>query len=386
MEFLSYGKQWIDEDDIKSVIDVLKSDYLTQGPYIKKMEDEICQITQAKYCVAVSNGTAALHLAVMALEIEKGSEGITSPITFVASANSMVYSEIIPVFADIDKKDYNISPSEIERKISKKTKLIIPVHFAGQPAKMKEIKEIANKNKLYIIEDAAHAIGSNYEDGTPVGNCNYSDMTVFSFHPVKTITCGEGGAITTNNKEIYDKLILLRTHGITKDFSKFKYENEINPWFYEMQLLGYNYRITDIQASLAVSQLRKLDRFKKRRREIVKKYNNAFKEIPYIVTPFERESLDSCFHLYVILIDFKQIGVSRKQIIELLKNKNIGCQVLYIPVHLQPYYQEKYNYKLGDYPCAENYYKHCLALPLYPKMTDSDVTYVIGNLVNIIHQ
>ncbi len=294
MEFLSYGKHWIEQDDIDSVVEVLKSEYLTQGPYIKKMEDEICKITQAKYCVAVSNGTAALHIAVLALEIEKKSEAITSPNTFVASANCMIYNNLVPIFADIDKDDYTIDPLEIERKITDKTKLLIPVHFAGQPAKMKQIQEIANKNNLFIIEDAAHAIGSFYEDGSPVGNCKYSDLTIFSFHPVKTITCGEGGAITTNSKELYERLLFLRSHGITKDKANFKIQDLewIGPWFYEMQTLGFNYRITDIQAALAVSQLKKLDRFKTRRQEIVKIYNEAFKKNQNIKTPYERDSVD----------------------------------------------------------------------------------------------
>jgi dTDP-4-amino-4,6-dideoxygalactose transaminase len=261
------------------------------------------------------------------------------------------------------------------------------VHFAGQPAKMNEIKRIADKNNCYVIEDAAHAIGSIYEDGSPVGNCKYSDMTIFSFHPVKTITAAEGGAITTNSKELYDKLCLLRTHGITKDNSKFclhpdssgKTQNSklIGSWYYEMQELGFNYRISDLHAALGYSQLKKLKKFKQRRREVFDKYNDALRSLDWIKTPHERENLDSCFHLYVVQIDFKAIEKTRKEVVELLREKNIGTQVLYIPVHLQPYYKDNFGYKVGDYPIAEEYYENCLSLPLYPSMTDKDVEYVI---------
>ncbi len=383
MEFLNYGKQWIDQDDIDAVVTVLKSDFLTQGPAIEKFEAEICKVTGAKYCVAVANGTAALHLAVKALEIEKGYEGITSPITFVASANAMVYNELKPILADIDEKDYTIDPQEMEKHINDKTKLLIPVHFAGQPAKMKEIKKIADKNKLYIIEDAAHAIGSIYEDGTSVGNCKYSDMTIFSFHPVKTVTSAEGGAITTNSKELYERLCLLRTHGITKDPERM--EQNPGPWYYEMQKLGFNYRISDLHAALGYSQLKKLDRFKQKRKEIVGKYNQVFENIDWIKSPCERENLDSCFHLYVIQIDFEKIGKTRKEVMEILNRKNIGTQVHYIPVHLQPYYIRNFGYNKDDYPKAENYYSKCLSLPLYPQMTEEEIKYVIKQIKDLLN-
>jgi UDP-4-amino-4,6-dideoxy-N-acetyl-beta-L-altrosamine transaminase len=386
--FLNYGKQWIDQDDINAVISVLKSDYLTQGPAIEKFEREICDITGAKYCVAVANGTAALHLAVKVLDIEKGKEGITSPITFVASSNAMIYNNLKPNFADIDEKTYCVDPEKIKEKITENTRLIIPVHFAGQPCDMQRIYKIANyeprakSRQLFIIEDAAHAIGSIYEDGTTVGNCKYSDMTIFSFHPVKTITSAEGGAITTNSKKLYEKLCLLRTHGITKDNLKFKIKNLnlTGPWYYEMQELGFNYRISDLHAALGFSQLKKLQKFKKRRREIVDKYNKAFEKLEWIKTLYERENLESCFHLYVIQIDFEKIGKTRKEVMEILRRKNIGTQVHYIPVHLQPYYKENFGYKDGDFPKAEKYYENCLSLPLYPKMTDEDVNYVVEEI------
>lgn len=381
-KFLSYGKQSINEDDISSVIEVLKSDFLTQGPKVAEFEKQICNYTGSKYAVAVANGTAALHIAVAALDIKENCEGITSPISFVASANCMAYNNIKPIFADIDRKTYNISTEEIKKRINHKTKLIIPVHFAGQSAAIEEINKISRENNLKIIEDAAHAIGSNYYDGSKVGNCKYSDLTCFSFHPVKTITTCEGGAITTNNIDIYNKLLLLRNHGITKDTKKFT--KDVGPWYHEMKVLGYNYRLTDIQAALGISQIKKIEHFKKRRREIVKSYNEAFKNIECIEIPYEAQNLDSCFHLYIIKIDFKKTGMTRTDVINKLKMKNIGTQVHYIPIYLQPYYQERYNYKSGECPNAEEYYEKALSIPLYPKMTDDDMNYVIENIKEIL--
>jgi len=381
--FIPYGRQWIDDDDKKAVEAVLSSDFLTQGPAIEKFENAIKDYTGAKYCVVVSNATHGLHIAVSSLDIKEGSEGITSPITFVASANCLITNNLTPVFADIDPKTYNISPKEIEKKISSKTKVLIPVDFAGQAVDINAIKDIADKHNLYVIEDAAHAIGSYYVDSKPVGCCHKTDMTVFSFHPVKTITSGEGGAITTNNEKIYKKLIKLRTIGITKS------ESELNknpgPWYYEMQLLGSNNRMTDIQAALGYSQLSKLSYFKKRRKEIIKKYNNAFKDKPNIIIPHEENGLDSCFHLYVLQIDFEKIGKSRKQVMEELKANRIGTQVHYIPVNSQPYYEKKYGkYNAIDYPVTESYYNKCLSIPLYPMLTDDDVEYIINQIYLLI--
>jgi UDP-4-amino-4,6-dideoxy-N-acetyl-beta-L-altrosamine transaminase len=375
-EFIPYGRQWIDETDKKAVESVLGSDYLTQGPVIEKFEDALKAVTGARYCVAVSNATQALHIAVTALEIETGSEGITTSNTFIASANCLILNDLMPVFADIDPRTYNIYLAEIEKKITKKTKVIIPVDFAGQPVDIDSIKKIADKYHLYIIEDAAHAIGSNYADGKPVGCCHKSDITVFSFHPVKTITCGEGGAVTTNNEDLYRKLLKLRTIGITRD------EKELSknpgPWYYEMKYLSGNNRMTEIQAALGYSQLSRLAFFKQRRREIVNAYNKAFQNVPDITIPYEERNVDSCFHLYVLQIDFEKIGKSRKQIMEELRQKGIGTQVHYIPVNSQPYYVKKYGeYSAKDYPVAESYYNKCLSIPLFPKMSDDDVEYVI---------
>jgi perosamine synthetase len=380
--FIPYGKQWIDKDDISAVIKVLKSDFITQGPVISELEKSISVTTGAKYCVAVANGTAALHLAVQALHVSKGRTGITSPISFAASANCLLYNDLEPDFADIDPRTYNIDPGKLERKIINSTEIIIPVHYAGQPADMKAIAEIARKRNCRVIEDAAHAIGSRYEEGQPVGNCAYSDMTAFSFHPVKTITTGEGGAITTNNEELYRRLMMLRTHGITQD-EKYLRQNP-GPWYYEMQELGFNYRLTDIHAALGVSQMKKLGRYIERRRCIVSQYNRAFKSEPWAIIPYERPGVCSAFHLYVLQLDFEKIGMTRKDVMERLKRRNIGTQVHYIPIHTLPYYREHFGFKPGDYPVAESFYERALSIPLYPKMTETDVNYVVRNIKKVV--
>lgn len=379
---IGYGHQYIDDDDIQAVVSVLKSDYLTQGPAVEQFEQEICRITGARYCIAVSNATAGLHIAVAALELDDGTEGITTPNTFLASANCMVYNNVRPVFADIDPVSYNIDPEELEKHITDRTKLLIPVHFAGLPGDMERISAIAKEHDLRVIEDAAHAIGSQYEDGSYVGSCKYSDITVFSFHPVKTITTGEGGAITTNDEKLYQKILMLRSHGVTKE-EKFLTKNP-GPWYYEMQSLGFNYRMTDMQAALGCSQLKKLDFFKRRRREIVTEYNRAFAGIKYLRTPTEPEGVSSCFHLYAVQIDFAGLGKSRLQVMTDLRERGIGTQVHYIPVHTQPFYKEQFGYKEGDYPKAEKYYEQELSLPLYPGLSDGDVDKVITAVQEII--
>lgn len=379
---IGYGHQYIDDSDIEAVVNVLKSDYLTQGPSVSAFEKKICEITGAKYCVSVSNATAGLHIAVAALELKEGSEGITTPNTFLASSNCMVYNKVKPVFADIDSKTYNIDPKEIQKHISDKTKVLIPVHFAGLPCDMEKINTIAKKHNLHIIEDAAHAIGSQYADGSYVGNCKYSDMTVFSFHPVKTITTGEGGAVTTNDEKLYQKLCMLRSHGVTKDEGVLT--KNPGSWYYEMQSLGFNYRMTDMQAALGVSQLNKLDFFKKRRREVIAMYNKAFADMRYLKTPYEPENVCSCFHLYVTQIDFESLGKSRAQVMQELRDRGIGTQVHYIPVPTQPYYKKTFGYKDGDFPVAEKYYEQELSLPLYPGLSDDDVNTVIKAVKEVI--
>ena len=379
---IGYGHQYIDDSDIEAVVKVLKSDYLTQGPSVTQFEKTICEITGAKYCVSVSNATAGLHIAVAALGLETGAEGITTPNTFLASSNCMVYNNVKPVFADINPVSYNIDPVEIEKHITSKTKLLIPVHFAGLPCEMDKISAIAKKNNLHVIEDAAHAIGSQYADGSYVGNCKYSDMTVFSFHPVKTITTGEGGAVTTNDEKLYQKLLMLRSHGTTKD-EKLLTKNP-GPWYYEMQSLGFNYRMTDMQAALGCSQLAKLDFFKKRRREVVAMYNKAFADMKYLKTPTEPENVSSCFHLYATQIAFTALGKTRSQVMAELREKGIGTQVHYIPVPTQPFYKKTYGYKDGDYPKAERYYEQELSLPLYPGLSDEEVRMVVNAVKEVI--
>jgi UDP-4-amino-4,6-dideoxy-N-acetyl-beta-L-altrosamine transaminase len=372
---IPYGRQSIAEDDIAAVVKVLQSDFLTQGPKVVEFEKAICEYTGAKHCVSVANGTAALHIAVAALDLPAGSEGITSPNTFAASANSMAFCGVKPVFADIDPTSFNISPAAISARINSKTRLLTPVHFAGQPCDMEKISVLAKRHQLRVIEDAAHAIGSKYCDGGVVGNCANSDMTIFSFHPVKTITTGEGGAVMTNDPALYQKLLYGRSHGITKDPSIL--EKNPGPWWYEMHELGFNYRITDIQAALGITQLAKLERFCARRREIVAAYNEGLGALSWLSTPRETSGVRSCFHLYVAQIEFAAIGKNRAQVMNELRSKGVGTQVHYIPVHMQPWYRKSYGYGAGDCPNSETYYEKALSLPLYPAMTDADVRTVI---------
>lgn len=376
MKNIPYGCQWIDEKDIKAVSRVLRSKLLTQGPEAEKLEKHLCKLTGARYCVVLANGTAALHLAVAALDLKKGCDGITSANTFVASANAIAYSGLKPVLADIDPITYNISLESIKSKLSSLTRVIIPVHFAGQPVSIKKIRTVVGR-KVKIIEDAAHAIGSIDEEGYPVGSCRWSDMTVFSFHPVKTITSGEGGAITTNSRELYERLRMLRIGGITRNPKDFVSPID-DPWYYEMQFLGFNYRLTDIHSALGLSQLSKLKKFISRRREIVARYNKAFANLPHFRTPQESPDVCSAFHLYVAQIDFRGLGKTRKEFVAGLAEKKVGCQVHYMPVHWHPYYARTYGYKKGDLPVSENYYHKALSLPLYPKMTNAEVGRVIA--------
>lgn len=376
--YLSYGKQTIDDSDINQVIKVLKGDYLTTGPYVKEFEDKVAKYVGAKHAVAVSNGTAALHIACFAAGIGKGDEVIVSPITFAASANAVLYCEGTPVFADIDPKTYNIDPDKIEEKISDKTKAIIPVDFSGQSVDMDKIKEIAKKYNLLIIEDAAHALGSDYK-GRKVGS--QADMVEFSFHPVKPITTAEGGIVTTNSDELYNKMLMFRTHGITRDVN-FLDENH-GPWYYEQHYLGYNYRLTDLQSALGTSQMDKLEGFIDRRRSIAKKYNEAFKNLDGIKIPFEADYSNSGWHIYVIKIDTEVLNVSRKEIFEALQAENIGVNVHYLPVYLHPYYKNL-GYKEGNCPNAEELYKKMITLPIFPGMTDEDIDDVVNAVKKVI--
>ena len=378
-EFIPYGKQWIDDEDIRAVVDVLNSDFLTTGPKIKEFEEKFAKYIGCKYAVAISNGTAALHAACYAANIKAGDEVITTPITFAASANCVRYLGGTPVFADIDPKTYNIDPNEIRKKITSKTKAIIPVHFTGQVCNMEEIKKIAKEHNLVVIEDGAHVLGGEYKNEL-VGHL--SDMTTFSFHPVKHITTGEGGMITTDNKELYDRLILFRTHGITRNMDLLE-NKENEPWYYEQLELGYNYRITDIQCALGISQLNRLDNFVKRRRKIVEIYNREFNQLDGVIIPYQDKNQNSSYHLYVLQLELEKLDVDRKEIFNELRSENIGVNVHYIPVYYFPYYKNL-GYKKGICPKAEALYERIITIPLYPKMTDEEVFRVIDKIKKVI--
>lgn len=374
-KMIPYGRQTIEEDDIQAVVDVLRSDYLTTGPKIAEFEKMVADYVGAKYAVAISNGTSALHAACFAAGIQPGDEVITTPLTFAASSNCVLYCGGTPVFADVDPKTYNIDPEDIRRKITDKTKAIIAVHLAGQPCDMDEIHKIAKEHDLIVIEDGAHALGSVYK-GKKVGTL--SDMTTFSFHPVKPITTGEGGMIVTDNEEFYQKMMLFRSHGITCD-ENLMTRND-GPWFYQQLDLGYNYRITDIQCALGCSQMKKLDRFLALRKEIVARYNEAFADCENIVTPYQLPETESGWHLYIVQVK----NCDRRKVFEALREHGIAVNVHYIPVYLHPYYQE-HGYK--DVHCrnAEEVYSHIISLPLYPTLTEEQQQYVIETLKYVIN-
>jgi perosamine synthetase len=371
-KFLPYGHQNITDKDIKAVVEVLKSDFITQGPKIAEFEKIVAKYCNSKYAVAFSSGTAALHAATFASDIKPGDEAITTPITFVASSNCILYQGGKVKFADIKKDTYNIDPDKIKKQITSKTKAIIPVDYTGQPCDIDEINKIAEENSLIVIEDASHAIGAEYKD-KKIGNL--TDISVFSFHPVKHVTTGEGGMVLTNDRSIYEKLQQFRTHGITKNPKKMK-KNE-GDWYYEMQYLGYNYRITDFQCVLGISQFQQIDENIRKRREIAKKYNEAFQEIEEVITPFEKSDVKSAYHLYMIQLKLERINATRKQIFDALRAENIGVHVHYIPVHLHLYYMQQFGFKKGDFPIAEKYYEQCLTIPVFPQMTKEDVHDVI---------
>ena len=394
--YIPYGRQSIDDADIEAVVKVLKSDYLTTGPAVAAFEKKVADYVGAKYAVAVSNGTAALHVACLAAGIGAGDEVVTTPITFAASANCVLYCGGTPVFADIDPDTYNISPVELERKITSRTKAIIPVHYTGQPCDMDAILEIAHKHDLLVIEDGAHALGASYK-GKRIGSI--ADMTCFSFHPVKPVTTGEGGMIVTDNEELYRKLVLYRSHGITRDNDMMQqYENQLRQstdpalqeaadmlrgdvmdpggWYYQQLELGYNYRITDIACALGASQMDKLDRFLERRRQIAGKYDEAFADIPQIKTLWQQEGCQSGWHLYMI----QTMERSRREVFDGLRQAGIGVNVHYIPVYRHPYYQRN-GYAGVHCLNAEAFYERAVSLPIFPGLTGSQQDYVIEHVI-----
>ena len=401
LDIIPYGRHYIDEDDIQSVVNVLRHGMLTQGPKVLEFEKKVANYVGAKYAVAVANGTAALHLTCMALDLGEGDEVLTSPNTFVATSNSILYVGAKPVFVDIDNQTLNIDIDQIEQVIidSSNIRAIFPVHFGGLPCDMERIKNIADKYNLAVVEDAAHALGATYSDNSKVGNCQYSDMTIMSFHPVKGIAAGEGGMITTNDYSLYRKLTLLRSHGITKGNFEFPgisetdnslinkdeaLENgELKRWYYEMQYLGYNYRITDIQCALAVSQMDKIDLFLDARKSMAKFYDQAFLEVPNITPLLAHGRNNSSHHIYVVSIDFENIGLSRHQFMQKLAEQGVGSQVHYIPVVSQPYYQD-IGYGIEQYPSTNQYYQNTLSIPLYYGLSDADQKLVVSSIRELL--
>ncbi|MEF9951695.1 MAG: UDP-4-amino-4,6-dideoxy-N-acetyl-beta-L-altrosamine transaminase [Clostridium sp.] len=378
--FLSYGKQYIDDNDIESVVKVLKGDYLTTGPYIEEFENKISQYVGSGYAVSVSNGTAALHIACLSAGIKEGDEVIVSAITFAASSNAVLYCGATPVFADINPKTYNIDIEDIKKKITRKTKAIIAVDFTGMPVDIDSILEICDKHNLIFIEDGAHSLGAEYK-GEKVGN--RAHMTTFSFHPVKPITTGEGGVVTTNDKLLYEKLKLFRSHGITRD-SEIS-GNNLEKWNYEQVSLGFNYRLTDIQAALGISQLDKINGFIEARRRIAKVYNQELANINEIILPlYDSEDYKSGWHLYIIKIKREALNATREEIFNALVAENIGVNVHYKPVYYHKYY-EKIGYNKGICFNSENLYEDIITLPLFPKMSDYDIESVVSAIKKVIN-
>jgi len=376
---IGYGHQYIDDADIQAVVDVLKSDYLTCGPKIEEAEKKLCKITGAKYTVLIANGTAALHTMIFAAGIGPGDEVITTPITFAASANCALCCGAKPVFADINPETYNIDPASIEAKITSKTKAVVAVDFTGQAVEVDKIRAICDKHNLIFIEDAAHSLGTKY-NGKPVGSL--ADMTEFSFHPVKTCTAGEGGAITTNDEALYKRLVLFRTHGITRAQELMDKPAE-GGWYYQQIDLGYNYRMTDMQAALLSSQLDKLEMFGKRRKELVRRYDEAFSAMPEIVVQKEIPESDTVRHLYIIQLNLDMLNCSRREIFEALQAEGVGVNVHYIPVYSFPYYQ-KLGYRMGECPKAEHLYERIISIPLYYSLTDAEQDKVIKTIEKVI--
>lgn len=386
---IPYGKQEITQQDIDAVVDVLKSDFLTQGPQVPLFEKSIKDAVSADYVFAVNSATSALHIACLALGVGKGDVVWTTPITFVASANCALYCGADIDFVDIDPQTYNLSPELLEQKLihAKQNslplpKVVIPVHLCGQPCEMEQIHQLSKEYGFRIIEDASHAIGGKYQ-GNPIGNCEYSDITVFSFHPVKIVTTAEGGAATTNNPEIASKLELLRSHGITRDVTLMKSESH-GGWYYEQIDLGFNYRMTEMQAALGVSQMSRLHDFVAQRNNLAARYDELLKGLP-LITPFQITDSYSGRHLYVIRLELNTIPLSHSEIFDLLREKGIGVNLHYIPVHLQPYYKDL-GFKEGQFPVAEDYYKNAISIPLFHAMSEEQQNEVVKVLANILFE
>lgn len=385
-KMIPYGRQDISQQDIDAVVDVLKSDFLTQGPKVPAFESSLTSHTGADYALAVNSATSALHIACMALELGEGDWLWTSPVTFVASANAGLYCGAKVDFVDIESRTYNLCPIKLETKLADASlkgrlpKVLVPVHLCGQPCDMKRIRELCNKYNVKIVEDASHAIGGSYQ-GAPIGNCKYSDITVFSFHPVKIVTTAEGGAALTNDHELAEKMALYRSHGITRDQNMMT-EPSHGPWYYQQIELGYNYRMTDFQAALGVSQMRRLSEFVSKRHHIARRYDRLLNGLP-VEIPYQLDDTYSGLHLYVIRLKLDEIDRSHKQVFEGLREKGIGVNVHYIPVHLQPYYAAM-GFQQGDFPESEQYYSEAISLPMYPNLSEEDQDRVVGVLNSLL--
>lgn len=383
---IPYGRQDISEEDIQSVVEVLRSDWLTQGPAVERFEQEVARYCGAKYAVAVSSATAALHIACLAAGVKPGDAHWTSPNSFVASANCGLYCGAQPDFVDIDPRTYNLSVDALEEKLARAEKqgrlpkVVIPVHFAGQSCDMEAIAGLGKRYGFSVIEDASHAIGGRYRD-TRVGSCAFSDMTVFSFHPVKIITTGEGGMVLTNRQDLYEKLVRLRSHGITRD-PRFMEGESDGTWYYQQIELGFNYRITDIQAGLGSSQMKRLDEFVARRLYLAERYDTLLRELP-LTLPWRQADAYSSFHLYVVRLHLDAIGKTHRQVFEGLRQEGVGVNLHYIPVHTQPYYR-RLGFEPGDFPQAEQYYREAISLPLYAGLSDNEQDRVVQALKEVL--
>jgi UDP-4-amino-4,6-dideoxy-N-acetyl-beta-L-altrosamine transaminase len=374
---LPYGRQSVDEADIQSVVDVLRSDWLTTGPKVAEFEEMFAARVGAKFAVSFSSGTAALHGAAFAAELKPGDEAVTSPMTFAATANCVLYQGATPVFADVSGDTLNLDPDQFERRITPNTRAVFAVDYAGHPADMDAIRTIAAKRNLVVVEDASHALGASYR-GQPVGSV--ADMTVFSFHPVKHITTGEGGMVTTDNSRFAETLRRFRNHGISSEARQRQSQGQ---WHYEMVLLGFNYRIPDILCALGMQQLKRLDSNLNRRRQIAVRYTAAFKGIQTVTTPIERPEVISAWHLYPIRVRSEGLSVGRSEFFRAMRAENIGVNVHYIPVHLHPYYRDRFGYKGGEYPAAEEVYDRLVSLPMFHGMTDEDIEDVINAVTKV---
>lgn len=385
---IPYGRQFVDDDDVKAVVEVLNSDWLTCGPKVGEFEEALSAYCGARHAVAVSSGTAALHVACLAAGLCPGDRVVTSSITFLASANCAEFVGARADFADIDSETLNMAPDSLRKMWTPDIKAVIPVDFAGQPCDIVAISEIARDRKAVVIEDACHALGSSFRIGERIfktGGHEWADMTVFSFHPVKTITTGEGGAILTNNDDLAKRCRMFRNHGIVKDPHSWVAPLEDDAaWYYEMQELGFNYRLTDIQCALGLSQLSRIDEYVKRRRAIAETYNRRFSALPSVRIPGVKEGFLSSWHLYVLLVEFSSLDTGRGRVMRQLAELGVGTQVHYIPVYLQPYYRRKYGYRSGKCPAAETYYERCLSLPLFPAMSDTEVERVISAVTEVV--